>query len=178
MLSLRRSVRSLTAPLGAVCIVLAASIGLAGCAFKPLYGVTSTGSEVNTELAYIAIPEQNTRLNQLIRNDLLSSMSPAGGPLGDRYRLEYVTRGSTFDMILERNTDVSRKMYKLDVAYRLFDNETGKVIHKGRTFSNVAYDRVTQEFSNIHARTNAEERAAQQVADDMRTRIAAYFSST
>ncbi len=153
------------------------AVALSGCGFQPLYGVTSSGTRVNSELAYVMIPEQTTRLNQLIRNGLLSTMSPPGGPLGERYRLEFAASGRIFDIVKAINTDTLRRLYKLNVQYRLFDTATGEVIHEGKTFSDIAYDRTGLEFSNIQAQNNAEERAALQVGDDIRTRLAAFFAA-
>ena len=150
---------------------------LTGCGFKPLYGVTQDGSSVATELSYVTIPEPRDRMAQLIRNNLLSTMSPAGRPLGDRYRLEYKVKTSTNDLVVERDTDVSRRQFRLAVDYSLIDTKSNKEVHRGRTFSHLAYDRVESEFSNVQAETNVRERAAYQVADDIRTRLAAYFSS-
>jgi LPS-assembly lipoprotein len=157
--------------------VLALSPALAGCAFTPLYGVTSDGTRVSSELSYVAIPEVETRLNQLIRNRLISTMSPPGVGGEDRYVLEFVTSAGTFDLVLEQNEDVSRRLYRLNVTYTLKDNQNGDVIHQGHSFSHVAYDRIASEFTNIQAQKNAEERAAIEVAEDIRTRLAAYFST-
>jgi hypothetical protein len=79
--------------------------------------------------------------------------------------------------VLERNTDISRQLFKLNVAYVLKDNASGQVVHQGRTFSHVAYDRIQSEFANIQTKVNAEERAAIEVGDDIRTRIATYLSA-
>lgn len=161
-------------------IVVALVLGFAllgGCGFKPLYGVTDEGGHVADELSYVAIPEKRDRLHQLIRNQLLSTMSPAGGPNGDRYRLEFVPRVDANNVVIEPDGDVSRRLYKLAVDYRLLDNGSDKVLHQGRTFSHLSYDRVRSEFANIEAEKDIRERASIQVADDIRTRLAAYFAS-
>jgi hypothetical protein len=164
-------------PLAAALVALVLSGGvLSGC-FTPLYGVSASGEQVSAALADVAIVEQETRINQLIRNQLISTMSPPGVPRGNRYLLEFASTASTVGLVLERNTDVSRQLYKLNVAYVLKDNASGQVIHQGRTFSHVAYDRIQSEFSNIQSQINAEERAAIEVGDDIRTRIATYLSA-
>jgi len=150
---------------------------LTGCGFKPLYGVTQDGSAVSSELSYVTNPEPRHLLAQLIRHHLLSTMSPAGGPVGDRYRREYDIKTSSNDLVVQQNTDVARRQYRLSVDYRLIDSKSNKELHRGRTFSHLAYDRVESEFSNLQAETDVRERAANQVADDIRTRLAAYFSS-
>ncbi len=158
--------------------VMVSLCALTGCGFQPLYGVTSTGATVSSELSQIQIPEPKTRLEQLIRNSLLESMSPAGGPVSSRYLLEFAATEDVFDAAIERTTDVSRRVYRLKVKYTLRDTATQEVLQSGSTFSHVAYDRVFSDFQNLQSLENAKERAAHQVAQDMRLRIAAWFSST
>ena len=160
-------------------VIMVAGVSLLpGCGFKPLYSVSDDGGSVAGELAYVTIPEPRDRLSQLIRNNLLTNMSPPGGPLGNRSRLEYEIKTSTNDLVIEQDTDVSRRQFRMSVDYRLVDSKSNKELHKGRTFSHLAYDRVVSEFSNVQAETEVRERAAQQVAEDIRTRLAAYFSSS
>ena len=47
----------------------------------------------------------------------------------------------------------------------------------GRAFSRVPYDRVDATFSNVQARVNAEELAAKQVGQEVRTRLAAFLAT-
>jgi len=162
---------------GLTVALLAGLTVLGGCGFKPLYGTDDDGGGVATELSYVAIPEQRQRLGQLVRNKLLSTMSPPGGPVAEKYILEFTSTSNANDLVIESNTDISRRLYKLSVEYRLISKTSNKVVHRGKTFSHVAYDRVSSEFSNIQAESNVRERAAHQVADDIRTRLAAYFSS-
>ena len=68
--------------------VLVAALATAACGFKPLYGTSPVGEGVAVHLASIDIVEQKTRLGQLIRNDLLSSMSEPGAS-GGHYRLAF-----------------------------------------------------------------------------------------
>lgn len=163
--------------IGLTVALLAGLTALGGCGFKPLYGTNEDGGQVASELSYVAIPEHRDRLGQLVRNKLLSTMSPAGGPQAEKYILEFTPSSNANDLVIESNTDISRRLYKLSVEYRLINKTSNKVVHQGKTFSHVAYDRVRSEFANIQAESNVRERAAHQVADDIRTRLAAYFSS-
>ena len=58
--------------------ILPLMLALAGCGMRPLYGTSEMSAGVSNELAAIAIAEPTTRLAQLIRNDLISTMRPAG----------------------------------------------------------------------------------------------------
>ncbi len=165
-------------PLAGVAGLVVAAFLVSGCSFTPLYGVGSNGVQVADELANVYVIEKDIRLEQLIRNNLITNMSPPGSAQGTRYTLDFQSNAGNFGLVLERNTDVSRRLYRLDVKYTLTDNQSGEVVHEGRTFSHVAYDRLTSEFSNIQAQINAEERAATEVGEDITTRIAAHFSNS
>jgi LPS-assembly lipoprotein len=153
---------------------------LSACGFRPLYGSgDSTSPGVAQDLASVAIAEPTNRLDQLIRNDLLSTMRPAGTGVPDRYRLE-IQSVSTRDKLIEDSSN-SRRSQRLTVrvtaSFALKDLNGGKTIYQGRTFSNVSYDDVNQSFADLQARTNAMERGAHEVAIDIRTRLAAHFAS-
>jgi LPS-assembly lipoprotein len=81
-------------------------------------------------------------------------------------------------MIQNENEDTRRFSYRINVAFRLIDRQTGKELSSGKTFSQVSYDRTTSGFANVQAETNAMERAAKEVGNDIRTRLAAYFAAS
>ena len=158
-------------------MALAIGLSVSACGFQPLYGTSPTGSNVATELSAVAIDEQDTRLGQLIRNDLLSTMSGTAAG-ATRYRLQLMALDGTKTMIENDNEDTRRFNYRVNVAYRLIDRHTGQELNSGKTFSQVSYDRTTSDFSNVQAETNAMERAAKEVGSDIRTRLAAYFAAS
>jgi LPS-assembly lipoprotein len=51
-----------------------------------------------------------------------------------------------------------------------------QTVFSGQAFSRVPYDRLNASFSNVQARVNAEEQAAQQVGQEMKTRLAAFLA--
>ncbi|QPC43343.1 hypothetical protein HW532_11945 [Kaustia mangrovi] len=164
-------------PVLAVLAAFALSPALAGCGFKPLYETRADGSSAATELASITIKPKRDRIGQMVRNDLLSSMAPVGQEAAPAYQLDFATREQRDTLILKEDTDVTRRSYRLTATFDLVELGTGKTVYAGKTFSEVSYDRVEAEFSNIQARINASERAAREVSDNIRTRLAAYFAS-
>jgi LPS-assembly lipoprotein len=161
-------------------VALAIGLSVSACGFQPLYGTSPTGSNVATELSAVAIDQQDTRLGQLIRNDLLSTMSGTAAG-ATRYRLQLMALDGTKTMIENDhndNEDTRRFNYRVNVAYRLIDRHTGQELNSGKTFSQVSYDRTTSDFSNVQAESNAMERAAKEVGNDIRTRLAAYFAAS
>ncbi len=151
---------------------------LAACGFHPLYGTDGTSPGVASELAAVSIADPTSRLTQLIRNDLLSSMRPAGTAEPDRYKLD-IEATSIEDKSLEdpTNSHARRATVRVMANFTLRDISGGKLLYNGKTFSNVSYDDVSQSFSDLQARTNALERGAHEIALDIRTRLAAHFAA-
>ncbi len=156
-----------------------ALVGLQGCNnVRPLYGTNGAEeSAVVTELSNIDIPLPKSRVQQLIRNNLISTISPPGQKGNGKYQLVISPASNEFDVTIERNTDVSRRSYRLNVSFVLRSGRSGQRLFSGKTFSEVSYDKVTSEFANLQAKTNAKKRAAKEVSRDIRTRLAAYFAS-
>lgn len=149
--------------------------GLSGCGMHPLYGSSSATGGVAASLASVTIPEPDTRLIQLIRNDLLSNMRPAGQAGPDRYVLTLRPVEKNRDIIDQRQPKPDRQQVVVTIDYEL--SKSGKVLTSGRTFSQVSYDVVRQPYSDIQAQVDAEKRVALELSADIRTRLASYFSN-
>lgn len=160
--------------------VLPLLVVLGACGFKPLYGTDGTSPGVADDLASVSISDPTDRLSQLIRNDLLSTMRPAGTAEPDRYKLDIVAKASEDKSIEDTSNSRSarRSTVRVTASFTLKDlSGGGKTVYQGKTFSNVSYDDVGQSFADLQARTNAVERGAHEIALDIRTRLAAHFAS-
>ena len=155
--------------------VLAISLG--SCGYQPLYGTSASGSHVSSQLASVTVEQQNTRTGQLIRNEILSSIGNQNTAGATRYSLKFTTSADDADTARAFDSDVTRKSYQLSVKYLLSDTAKGKTVHKGSTFSHVSYDKTDAPFSDYQALISAKERAAKEIGNDIRTRLAAYFAS-
>ncbi|HUR44093.1 MAG TPA: LPS assembly lipoprotein LptE [Aestuariivirga sp.] len=156
-------------------LALICALVLGGCSYRPLYGTTNEDRGVVGELASVAIPEADTRLGQLIRNDLLSGMRPAGTAAPDRYRLDMDIDRDRLNIIDKKQPNVTRNAVKVSVAFTLVDGKTQ--VYSGKTFSQVSYDVVRQPFADMQAENNAVERVAHELSADIKTRLAAYFAT-
>ena len=65
----------------------------------------------------------------------------------------------------------------IDAKFTLTELATGKVVLRATTFARVSseYPGQQQRFARARARVDAESRAAKQIADKVRTRVASYF---
>lgn len=150
-------------------------LALGGCSYRPLYGTSNDERGVVGELASIAIPEADDRLGQIIRNDLLSAMRPAGTSAEDRYKLDMKINKARTNIIDKDQPNVTRNAVRVAVDFTLLDG--AKDVYSGKTFSQVSYDVVRQPFADTQAENDATERVAHELSTDIRTRLAAYFAS-
>jgi LPS-assembly lipoprotein len=69
--------------------------------------------------------------------------------------------------------------YGIDAQFNLVDIATDKSVMTGTTFSRVTYDMPGsyQRFARSRASRDAEDRACQEIAENIGTRIASYFSA-
>jgi LPS-assembly lipoprotein len=157
-------------------LAVSAALLVAGCGYRPLYGDGGSNS-VMTELRGIAIPEPETRVGQLIRNELLSTIRPAGTATEDRYRLVLRPEVRKESIIARTDPGTTRSAIRLTVAYDLVDLASAERAHSGKVFSQVSYDVVREPVADLQAEANATERAAREAGMDIRSRLAAFFAS-
>jgi LPS-assembly lipoprotein len=71
----------------------------------------------------------------------------------------------------------SSENYGIDAQYNLIDLATNKSVMTGTTFSRVSYDIPgnLQRFARQRAFRDAEDRAAQEIAENIQTRLASFF---
>ena len=150
---------------------------LGGCGYRPLYGDSSGGVGVAETLSSISIAEADTRVGQIIRNDLISGMRPGNGGVPDRYSLTLMPEVKSADMIAKPQPATTRQAVHLVVSYELVEHKSGAVVSHGKTFSQASFDIVRQPFADQQAKDDATARAAHEVSADIRTRLAAYFAS-
>lgn len=157
-------------------LLACAVVLLAGCGYRPLYGTSSVEpAGVSASLSQVAVPEASDRVGQLIRNGLLPAMGNGSG--AERYTLRMKPSLRKTGIIRQSQPAVTRQAIHLSVAYELVDRGNGGTVHSGKTFSQASFDVVRQPFADMQAETNATERAALEVAADIRTRLAAYFAT-
>ena len=85
---------------------------------------------------------------------------------------------SRSSLILDPNTALpSSENYGIDAQYNLIDLATNKSVMTGSTFSRVSYDipGQLQRFARARAFRDAEDRAAQEIAENIQTRLASFF---
>jgi LPS-assembly lipoprotein len=90
--------------------------------------------------------------------------------------LKFVAKSDAQALVDTSDTVHRRLAYNLTAKFQLVDSSTQQTVFSGQAFSRVPYDRLNASFSNVQARVNAEEQAAQQVGQEMKTRLAAFLA--
>jgi LPS-assembly lipoprotein len=155
--------------------------------FQPLYASKTFNGEkpVGQALAQVQIERVDapngtpeSRVAVQVQNALETGINGTGGLISPTHALKV-------RMIVGRNsiiTDVTTgrveaEITGIDVGFTLTELATGKVVMRGSTFARVSsdYPGQQQRFARVRARLDAENRAANVIADNVRTRLASYF---
>lgn len=169
---------------------------LSGCGFKPLHGQTATtpnsGATVDAHLAAIKIKapvwerspspfdvgsgaKMDARTSQLLHNALRDGLNPYGQPANPAYNLSMELTERTDPAFASESTYVYR--YNLTLSAHFFLGDTnGKELMLEDVSVMQAYTYLRDPYIDIVALNDARERAAKQLAEMMKFRIAAYFS--
>lgn len=149
---------------------------LAGCGFRPLYGANAGGGGATEELAKVQVAPINDRVGQLVRNRLIDHLTPKGSTAARPYRLKVVLTESQEGIALARDEAATRFNYQLRGKFTLSERATGREMLQGSARSIAVYNVVSADFSTLTAETDAKRRAAREISDEIKSRLAVYFS--
>jgi LPS-assembly lipoprotein len=153
-------------------LLLALAI-LPACQFRPMYG--STGGQA---LSGVSVADVDTREGQQVRNHLIflltGGTTPASPNQEVRLRVSSTVQGLA---------DVSRNpvtnqvgnsagAVTITASYDIYDFATKTITHSGRRSAQASFDKTSQSFANQRAQRDAENRAAREVAEQLRMAIA------
>lgn len=159
----------------------------AGC-FQPMYAERSDGTPgLREKLMGVELPPINkpnasreARVGVEIRNALAFKLygTATGMPPTHRLDIRFTTTRSS--LIVSTATGLpTNENLGIDAQYNLIDVATGKSVMTGSTFSRVSYDMPGsyQRFSRTRAVRDAEDRAANEIAENITTRLASFFTA-
>jgi LPS-assembly lipoprotein len=160
----------------------------AGC-FQPMYAEHADGTPaLRDKLKGVELPpftdkpnaSPEARIGVEIRNALAFKLygNATGSPPTHRLEMKFQTSRSS--LIVNPNTGLpTSENVGIDVQYNLIDNATNKSVMTGTTFARTSYDipGSYQRFARQRAFRDAEDRAAQQIAENIGTRLASFFTA-
>ena len=160
-------------------LLIGAGVALAGCGdagFRPRYGPTGLGAEVNEKFKQVDFAPIPGRVGQRIRNEMVFQSTGGGQALPPTHRFEVVISENIVSTLVRPTGEAEGQVYTLQAAFRLIDTSSKKVVFQGTSHARAAFERFESIYSNVRAREDAENRAARSIADDIKTRLAAYLS--
>jgi len=153
-----------------VSLVLLAT-GLAACGFSPMYA-DRDGTPVATATSF-DVSSATDRATQVLRNELLRGIAPEEARRAP-WLLDISVSEEETGVLSSRQRGTLQKRYRMSATFELRDKATRKPLLRGKSFADAYYTITRQHFADINARMQARRAAARQLADDLRTRIAAY----
>jgi|SRR3954447_3388561 LPS-assembly lipoprotein len=159
----------------------------AGC-FQPMYAEHTDGTPgLREKLMGVDLPpigkanaSREARVGVEIRNALAFKLYGTATGMPPTHRLDIRFSSARSSLILDPRTGLpSSENYGIDVQYNLVEVVTGRSVVTGTTFSRVSYDMPGsyQRFSRNRAVRDAEDRAANEIAENISTRLAAFFTA-
>ena len=167
-------------------VVAALSALTAGC-FQPMYAAHTDGTPALREkLMGVDLPpvdkpngSRDARLGVEIRNALAFKLygGATGMPPTHKLVIRFTTTRSSL-MLNPLTALPASENYGIDAQYNLIEIVSNRSVMTGTTFSRVSYDipGALQRFARARAYRDAEDRAAQEIAENIQTRLASYFT--
>src|ERR1700731_20306 len=157
----------------------------AGC-FQPMYAEHTDGTPgLREKLMGVELPpvdkpnaSHEARIGVEIRNALAFKLygTATGTTPTHRLVLRFTTGRSS--LMVDQNTGLpTSENVAIDAQYNLIEIASNKSVMTGTTFSHVSYDipGSYQRFARARAFRDAEDRACQEIAERIQTRLASFF---
>ena len=169
-------------------VAVAALAGLTAGCFQPMYGEHADGTPaLRDKLMGIELPpvdkpnaSPEARIGVGIRNALAFKLYGTATGTAPTHKLVLKFQTSRSSLIVSQTTGLpTTENVGIDAQYNLVELATNKSVMTGTTFARTSYDipGSYQRFARQRAFNDAEDRAAEQIAENIKTRLAAYFTA-
>lgn len=167
-------------------VVVALGALTAGC-FEPLYGDGSVGgnSDLHGKLAAVDVPPVLTpngtplaRIGVHLRNQLIYSLTGGADAGSPAYRLEISLGAAQKQVIVDIDSGRPEVVnYTLGATYKMMEIATGRQVISSTATAQVSYNipGLEQRFAGSRGLRDAENRAADVLAQRIQSRLASYF---
>jgi LPS-assembly lipoprotein len=169
-------------------LVVAALAALTAGCFQPMYAAHTDGSPALREkLMGVEVPPLNVpngtreaRLGVEIRNALAFKMYGTATGMAPTHRLVIRLNTTRSSLMVDPATALpTSENVGIDAQFNLIEIASNKSVMTGTTFSRVSYDMPgqLQRFARSRAFRDAEDRASQEIAENIQTRLASFFTA-
>lgn len=170
----RRVARLVTALAFAVSVILTGCAG--GSGFRPMYASINGGPALDAKLAAIDVTTIPGRIGQRVRNQLIFQTTGGGHSAPPVYRLTVTVTESITATLVKTTGEAASSIYQLDSTFTLVDIKSKKVLLQGTSHARSPFDRFPSIYANVRAREDAEVRASNTIAEDIKIRLGTFLS--
>ena len=162
-------------------LILSVVFLTASCGFRPLYAPSGAGNAAENVFAFDVFRKIEIRLiadreGQFLRNKLTQLMHPSGKAQIVEYDLGITLTESKADLAVRQSSDATRANLTITGAYVLYSRSEEQNILGGSVQSTSGYNIFESEFQTLSAEKSARERALNDVAQQIRLRLATEFA--
>ncbi|CAA7614925.1 Predicted secreted protein [Candidatus Terasakiella magnetica] len=152
-------------------VLLILALGPVGCGFRPLYGKSGAEAESGgSDLANIYIDRIDDRIGQQLRNSLLQRLTPRGEPASPDYVLTIKLSQSLSDLGYRKDSFATLGRMVLTAQIGLSAGRRTILSDASTAIAN--FDYLGPRYASVAMERDAESRAIEQLADDIRSRAA------
>jgi len=151
-----------------------AGLGPVGCGFRAIHattGITADESPVGADMARVRVDPISNRVGQQVRNALVERLSPRGEPADPLYTLRVELAESTADLGYRKDGYATLGNLNLTASIQL--QRDGVYLLNESATTVASFDYLGPRYASVVMERDARERAATQIADDIRGRVAA-----
>jgi LPS-assembly lipoprotein len=152
-------------------VAVLAGLGPAGCGFHAVHATNGDSGAVGLDLARVRVDPIADRLGQQVRNALIERLSPRGEPADPAYTLKITLTESATDLGYRKDNLATLGNLTVTATVRLYHDSRSLLTDTASTV--VSFDYLGPRYASVVMERDARDRAAIQIADDIRGRVAA-----
>lgn len=149
---------------------------VAGCGFTPLYGPRA-GAPTAAKLRDVRVAVIADREGQLLRNALEANFLRGDLSGNPRYELTVALEETREELDLREDGTATRATLIVRARYQLVALDTRQPVLNGQSRSLAGYDILSSPYATLIGQRDARQRAVEQIALDVQTRVAAYLDN-
>lgn len=150
--------------------------GLGACGFRPLYGdrAATADAGVAAHLAAIDVALIEDRFGQVLRHRLRDRLAPGGEAREHSYWLDVRYQRNLDELAFRKDETATLARLTYTASYTLRRGD--RVLTSGTSRAISSYDLSQAPYATVVAERDAEQRIAQQLADEVVLRLGMYFA--
>jgi len=160
-------------------LILATTLILVACGFKPMHAPTAFGGPNNgkgVSMKNITVEMQaNGKIDFLLAQALRDRM---GDNRATPYILRITPKSNRKNLGIGADDVASRYDLVMETKFELLDAKTGDIVYRSKVRTVSTYGAPRDPYGTIAAQANAEEQVARQAADLIIAKLASYQAST